>query len=282
MSKFGFASVEDEEKGDDEFASITGPPISESAVNTMTLEDIQAELEELTEQANKGLTFNEKRMDLLLEAQEENEEYQATVAEENQEWRQSVDEFTFQCLERMRTFIPVNIFSSSHDDLGKIGLSGEISKRILQKQCLWLCRMGAAEIARLHESDLYGRYNSTGQGLDIIETAAIHASLPTVFNNDASGKKQAWRTDIEENLKQMLLDNDNDVLPMGKIRSPTYGGLQYGPVKDTTSVRKNIAVSSEGSDQPRTSFEDVCKGSSVLKAVLENPDDIPSGTNNST
>jgi hypothetical protein len=163
----------------------------------------------------------------------------------------------------------------------RLGLSQEICKRILQKQCMWLCRMSASEIARLHESDLYGRYNSTGQSLDIIETAAIHASLPTIFNNDSSGKKQAWRDNIEETLKQMLLDNDNDILPMGKIRSPAYGGLQYGPVKDTTSVRKNIAVSSEGSDQPRTSFEDVCRSHGILKAVLET-DAAPGGYNNST
>lgn len=270
MSKF-FPQVEDD------FESLTGPNIEDTA---MSLAEIQEELAAITDLANQGLEFSEKRMDQLLNMQEENEEYQQLVAQENEEWRQSVDEFTFQCLERMRTFIPVDIFGSSFEALIKLGLSTEISKRILQKQCLWLCRMAPAEIARLHESDLYGRYNSTGQSLDIIETAAIHASLPTIFNNDSSGKKLAWRDNIEETLKQMLLDNDNDILPMGKIRSPAYGGLQYGPVKDTTSVRKNIAVSSEGSDAPRTSFEDVCKSHSILKAVLEAG--TPNGNNNST
>ena len=83
-----------------------------------------------------------------------------------------------QCLERTRTFIPVNVFSSTQDSLVSMGLSEDLAKRILQRKCLWLVRMSSAEIAGLHHADLYGRFNSTAQHLDIIETAAIYASLP--------------------------------------------------------------------------------------------------------
>ncbi len=273
---FNSSSMSAFEEDDNDFTSLTGPPLKEEM---MSLEEIQHELAKITDLANQGLRFDEKRMDYLLNMQMENEEYQALVAQENEEWRQSVDEFTFQCLERMRTFIPVNIFSCSYDDLVKCGLPAEIAKRILQKQCLWLCRLSSSEIARLHESDLLGRYNSTGQSLDVIETAAIFASLPTVFNNDATGKKTAWRENIEETLKQMLIDNDNDVLPVGRVRNPAYGGLQFGPVKDTTSVRKTVVVAS-GMDQPRTSFTEVCRTNSIVKAVMESG--VPTTSNNNT
>ncbi|RYY73936.1 hypothetical protein EON63_19745 [archaeon] len=44
---------------------------------------------------------------------------------------------------------------------------------------------------------------------------------------------------VEDALRQMLLDNDEDKLPDHRIRNPSYSGLQFGPVKDTSSVRYN-------------------------------------------
>lgn len=46
-------------------------------------------------------------------------------------------------------------------------------------------------------------------------------------------------TRVEDALRQMLLDNDEDKLPDHRIRNPSYSGLQFGPVKDTSSVRHN-------------------------------------------
>ena len=51
------------------------------------------------------------------------------------------------------------------------------------------------------------------------------------FNNDKHWKKREWRKTIEDNLKQMLVLNDNDELPAGKIPNASYAGLQYGPIK---------------------------------------------------
>lgn len=178
----------------DDFSELTGPYFADGSECRMTLVEIQNELAALTELAHRGYDIDEKRFDYLLKAQEENPEYMAMIAAERQHWRDSVADFVQECLERTRTFIPVNIFDSSFDDLCKIGLSPELARRILGKPCLWLTRMSKAELSKLHEYDLIGRYNSTQQHLDIIETAAVYATLPDTFKNDTMGKKAEWKS----------------------------------------------------------------------------------------
>lgn len=235
----------------------------------MPLDQIQDELDYIIDLANRGEEFDEKRMDFLIRARKNNSEYKLILAKEQEEWRESIREFTIQCLERTRTFVPLEIFDSSNDDLIGLGLSPEIARRILQKQCLWLVRMSPNEISRLHESDLIGRFNSMQQNMDIIETAAIFASLPETFQNDRMNTKHEWKDAIEENLRQMLLDNDEDVLPPGKIRNPAYGGLQFGPIRDVTSTRVVEVVSHEGMDKPRRSFIELCKAHSIINRMKE-------------
>ena len=253
---------------EDEYTDFTGPILDDEEC-PLSLKEIQDELFAITDAANKGLPFNEKRLDYLLKAQEHNEEYKEIMAEEQAEWRESIQEFTAQCLERTRTFVPLEIFDSSYEDLVNVGLSPELTRRIMQRQCLWLVRMSSDEISKLHISDLHGRYNSLAQHMDIIETAAIFASLPEEFRNDRSGAKREYKDAVEENLRQMLIDNDNDTLPPGKIRNPAYNGLQFGPVKDTTSVRENTAVSSEDSFKPRRSFIEVCRINSIVNKLKD-------------
>ena len=77
---------------------------------TLTLKQIQKELKKLTDQAHQGIDIDEARFDYLLRAQEHNEEYKQILAEERAAWRDSVYEFAEQCLERTRSFVPVNIF----------------------------------------------------------------------------------------------------------------------------------------------------------------------------
>jgi hypothetical protein len=247
-----FAPVEDGEEEEDEVYRDQ---------HGLTLEEIQRELLELAELSDAGYDIDEKRFDFLLKAQEENPEYQAMLEEERANWRESLAEFLEQCLERTRTFIPVNIFDCKTEDLLETGLSDELARRLQQRQCLWLVRMGKDEIARLHESDLLGRFNSQQQHLDIIETAAVYASLPDEFKVDPSGRKRDWKLTIEDNLRQMLLDNDQDALPIEKIRNPAYEGRQYGPIDDVTSVR---AVKVHKASDARKSFLQICKEHSII------------------
>jgi hypothetical protein len=253
----------------DEYSEFTGEFVVDEEECTMSLREIQAELTAITDAANKGQPFDENRLDYLLKAQSNNEEYKELMEIEQEEWRESIREFTQQCLERTRTFIPLEIFDMSSDDMINLGISAELTRRILQRQCLWLCRMSSQEISKLHISDLLGRYNSLGQHMDIIETAAIFASLPEWFANDRDNAKYEYKQAVEENLRQMLIDNDNDTLPPNKIRNPAYEGLQFGPVKDTSSVRVNEAISSEGSFKPRRSFIEVCKVHSIVSKLKD-------------
>ena len=50
-------------------------------------------------------------------------------------------------------------------------------------------------------------------GLDIIEVAAIYASIPDHFPNDTTGKKTAWLNGIELLLKRMLTEKNKGILP---------------------------------------------------------------------
>lgn len=263
---------------DDQYSGMK--PLVDDAVSpkdsfrcSMTLKQIQKELKQLTDLAHQGIDIDEARFDYLLKAQEHNEEYKMWLAEEKATWRDSVYEFAEQCLERTRTFVPLNVFESSAEDLVQLGLTPELAKRILQRQCLWLVRMSKAEIASLHESDLLGRYNSSAQHMDIIETAAIYIALPERFNGDELGRKAEWRDQTEENLRRMLQDNDNGQLPEGKLRNPAYDGLQFGPVEDVTSVRATNIVSGRHSHRPRRSFMEVCKAHSIL-SVLKAEDPV--------
>jgi hypothetical protein len=233
----------------------------------LTLKQIQKELKKLTDMAHQGIGIDESRFDYLLRAQEHNEEYKLQVAEERAAWRDSVYDFAEQCLERTRSFVPLNIFESTQESLIAIGLSPELAKRVLQRQCLWLTRMSKTEIATVHESDLVGRFNSSAQLMDIIETAAIYIALPDKFNADESGRKAEWRDNVEENLRRMLQDNDNGQLPEGRIRHPAYSGLQFGPIEDVTSVRETNIVSGRHSHRPRRSFLEVCKQHSILSSA---------------
>jgi hypothetical protein len=256
---------------DDEYsgrAPLTRAPVKvESFYCDLTLKQIQKELRKLTSQAHKGISIDEARFDYLLKAQDHNEEYKQMLAEEKQVWRESVHDFAEQCLERTRSFLPVTIFLQSQDDLVELGLSPELAKRLLQRQCLWLTRMSKEEISSLHESDLLGRYNSSAQQMDIIETAAIYASLPESFNSDELGRKMEWRDRMEDNLRRMLIENDNDQLAENRIRNAAYGGLQFGPIEDVTSVRETNIVSGRNSHRPRRSFLEVCKQHSILSST---------------
>lgn len=231
----------------------------------MSLADIQRELYYLTQVADSGGHIDERRYDFLLRVQEINPEYRAMVEAERKHWQESIHEFILNCLERTRTFVPPNIFDCSYEDLVKIGISGELAKRVLQRQCLWLVRMSKDEISRLHESDLIGRFNSQAQNLDIIEIGAVYASLPDTFLNDNSKKKEEWKVSIEDTLREMLLANDEDLLETSRIRNPAYGNLSAGPIKDITTVRQVDVIRAEDPNRPDKDHLILCSTNTILK-----------------
>ena len=83
---------------------------SASVAGLATLDEISDEIEQIIQQINRGEDYDEGRLEYLSNLQLEHPEYQAKIAEEYEQWRNSIDEFCKDCTDAMRSFIPVNIF----------------------------------------------------------------------------------------------------------------------------------------------------------------------------
>jgi hypothetical protein len=115
-----------------------------------------------------------------------------------------VSGFISDCLGEMRAYIPASIFKLTLTSLAEeSGYSQMLAKRLVTKKCLWLIRMDKEDIAKVHASDLVGKFNPMAQGLDIIEIGALLGALPEKFNNDPDGRKQKLRTALEQAFKSM-------------------------------------------------------------------------------
>lgn len=170
----------------------------------------------------------------------------------------------------MKGFVPPHIFTASVKSLAEVdGLSKELIKRLTTKQCLWLVRIPAADIEKIHEAELLSRFNPLAQNLvrsltcclesitffcqDIIELAAIYGSLPAKFTSDSSGRKEKWRVSIEETLKAMNVQRLAGSLPPNKLRNPAYSKEDQHYLYRRTMHRMK-AVKSEEAGIKRQSF----------------------------
>lgn len=97
-----------------------------------SLKAIEEELQVIMSAANAGLPYDESRLDFLLQEREDNDAFQHNQAVEYAKWREEIEDYTFECLLTMRSFVPPNIFSATSDALLADGLDPEIAKRILQ------------------------------------------------------------------------------------------------------------------------------------------------------
>ncbi len=250
-------------------------------LSMMSLSDINAELQGIIGKVNAGESFDEKRLDYLIELQKDHPEHQVNMERENQEWMLGVEDFLAESLAKTRSYLPIRIseLGSKEKVMEDSGVSEEVAKRLLEKKALWLCRMAGEDIGRIHVVDLVNKYNPLGTNLDIVELAAVFACLPTVFASDSDGKKAAFRDDIIQTLKNMMTERDGGKLAAFRLRNPSYtiGGeagadAEYGPVDDITStmVNRRASVRSTAFDvTPRRSFTEVCKRHSILSKWKE-------------
>jgi hypothetical protein len=129
-------------------------------------------------------------VDYLLMCMDQNPEFQQEKELETRKWREDIMEYATECLNIMRGFIPPHVFDASAAHLEKEGMSKDLVKRITTKKCLWLIRCSSHDIGKMHIAELMGRFNPEAQGLDIVETAALYAIIPSKFaNDDANGSK---------------------------------------------------------------------------------------------
>jgi hypothetical protein len=90
--------------------------------------------------------------------------------------------------------------------------------------------------------DLIGRFNPIAQGLDIVELAAIFACVPEKFVNDPTGKKNQWRLNLENALREMDKQRQEGKLPASKARNPCYKKQVIAPFMHRKTMRINEVV----------------------------------------
>lgn len=207
------------------------------------LAEIQEELQGIFERVNNDLPYDEKRMDFLLMCMELNPVYRAQKEELARQWREEMAKFTSECLATMRGYVPAHIGEATLNSLQEQdGLTLELAKRLLSKKCLWLVRMRVVDIERIHEVDLNGRFNPIAQGLDIVELAAIYAAVPEKFVQDPTGKKNQWRQNLENALREMDKQRQTKQLPASKARAPCYKKQLVAPFANRHTLRRDDPI----------------------------------------
>lgn len=232
------------------------------------LPDLKSEMSAIFEKANNGVEYDEARLDYLLKCMDLNPEYRAEKERETAAWRAVIGPYTQECLRTMRGFVPPHIFNSTMQSLTQVDkLPNDLAKRIMAKKCLWLVRISTNDIGKMHIAELQGRFNPEAQGLDIIELAAVFASVPAKFmNDDAKGSKEKWRLSLEESLKTAYTQMKNNTLAKLKVRNPAYKNLQ--PLFSQEEVYHVMhVVESKDLGNPRQSFRMLTRRKSVTRKM---------------
>ena len=144
----------------------------------LTFEEIQAEIAELNDKSNAGISFDSHRLDYLLMLLDSNPEYRAMKEKEYQEWITVFEPYCLNCLKETRGYVPPHIFSATVQTLTQHdGLPQNIAKRLIAKKCLWLVRISTEDIGKIHTADLQNRFNPQGQvgGIPALISACLSA-----------------------------------------------------------------------------------------------------------
>ena len=239
--------------------------VKEFTNSILSLDEIESQLKDIIEKAQNGMAFNEKRLDELVTMRDHNEDYIIKIETERNLWLKNNADFFKESVDQQRSFIPPDIHKLDEVTLvNEIGLSIDIAKRVKNKQCLWFVRFSSEEILKLHEADLYNRYNPDGCNLDIIELASIYYQLPPeLFSKEIVGnRKSEFAHSLEVTLKTLISEKDSNTLPKTKLRNRVYE-MKEGPIEDRTSLRTTTSIRSTV-DERRTSFKAVCSRHSIL------------------
>lgn len=85
------------------------------AVEYISLNELQAELNLLIQCANQGLKHDENRLDYLVECMKINPDFIAPQEEIQRKWKEDNVPYIKQCLDEMRGYIPCDIFKARMD-----------------------------------------------------------------------------------------------------------------------------------------------------------------------
>ena len=87
-------------------------------------------------------------------------------------------------------------------------------------QVLWLIRAPKGMVSKTHVVELKSKF--VANDLDVIESRALHACLPSAFENDADGAKTAWRAGFRKRLKELLGKEAKGQIKPAEVRRPVY------------------------------------------------------------
>lgn len=75
-------------------------------------------------------------------------------------------------------------------------------------------------VSKTHVVELKSKF--LANDLDIVESRALHACLPSKFENDADGAKMGWRAGFRKRLKELLGKEAGGHLKPAEVRRPVY------------------------------------------------------------
>lgn len=139
---------------------------------------------------------------------------------EEEQWKLLQNESITESLNIQKNIIPKDITNLSIEDLTKRNMNKQLATRIFRNKSLWLVHFSKEEISKLHFADL--QYKFSNVGLDIIELKALYACLPDEFMFDHNNKKQIWKKDIIERLKELTNQEKMNKLPKKYVRNYCY------------------------------------------------------------
>lgn len=75
-------------------------------------------------------------------------------------------------------------------------------------------------VSKTHVVELKSKF--VANDLDVVESRALHACLPSTFENDADGAKTAWRAGFRKRLKEILGKEATGQIKPAEVRRPVY------------------------------------------------------------
>ena len=159
---------------------------------------------------------------------------------EEEQWKCSQNESIIKSFNIQKSIIPKDIANLSIEDLIKRNMNKQLATRIFRNKSLWLVHFSKEEIAKLHFADL--QYKFSNVGLDIIELKALYACLPDEFMFDHNKKKQIWKKDIIERLKELTNQEKMNNLPKKYVRNYCYLESTECNKRKTKNIKFDISV----------------------------------------
>ena len=216
----------------------------EREIKIYPLEELDKSISDIMKKANSGQAYDKDFLAYLQKCLDIHPEHLKRKDNIAGRWKHKVDQYLHVCLHSMREYIPPSIFGDTIQSLmEEQGYSKALAKRLCDKKCLWLCRINTTDISKMHMYDLQSMFHPLNHSLDVVELAAIYASLPDVFDKDVDDEKLKWKLSIMDRLKELISKSENGTLPSDLIRNIAYKNQVPGFVgRQTLHALKKVRV----------------------------------------